>query len=700
MKILNFLLILILALTAYKINEAQQLYWKKIGNFSYVNDVKINSAGYIFACRQESNGIRRSVDDGESWEFLNIPNSMIGNLAITRTDQIFASDINRSNNSIYTSHDGGNTWTECSITGGNIRSLFVSREGYIYAGNLTGRFFKSTDEGLTWSSDSITNKQINCIGSCSNGQIFVGTEGAGIYSSTDFGESWFQVNSSPVDIYSIVIKENDYIFATSFENVLISEDYGISWNPANIFFYSRCVLGIDSANSIFVSRSGIRKTTDNGQTWIDLGGPDNITRIEPSLNKIYLAASSGVYRYDPNVPPPNLLGSEFLPFHTGNKWQYMEDESNSNGNSYSLQVVSVLSDTLINNLSYFRLSSYNDLLRYSKSERKIYLRWNDSDYVYVDFNVPLDNVYQAFGPWHYYGNAVALGGEQQIFNRDLVYGGLEFDSGTSLTDVVFTDSIGITSKHVGLSWGPVYSYEDDLLEAIIYDSTGISEFITNHFKPEFDLIPLTEIDTVLFHLNFEIHHNYTRLNSMWNAGVDFIDSVKMFSYYSKDDSIISVPVIIPSHTANPVNYNYTVNKQLNTTLLRNGFTFNYRFTAKDKGLIPEYTNNPDSGYYHCVWQDPSGVNQRSYLRVFALSQNYPNPFNPTTKIKIQLPESGRVTLIVYDVLGRKISTLVNEEKPAGSYEVNFNAPNLPTGVYFYRIEAGKYSDTKKLMLLK
>ncbi len=86
--------------------------------------------------------------------------------------------------------------------------------------------------------------------------------------------------------------------------------------------------------------------------------------------------------------------------------------------------------------------------------------------------------------------------------------------------------------------------------------------------------------------------------------------------------------------------------------------------------------------------------------IFSLSQNYPNPFNPTTKIKYQLPELSKVRLTVYDVLGREIKVLVDQEKPAGTYEVEFDAANLPSGVYFYRIEAGKYSDTKKLLLLK
>ncbi len=85
---------------------------------------------------------------------------------------------------------------------------------------------------------------------------------------------------------------------------------------------------------------------------------------------------------------------------------------------------------------------------------------------------------------------------------------------------------------------------------------------------------------------------------------------------------------------------------------------------------------------------------------FALSQNYPNPFNPSTMISYQLPMNSYVTLKVYDVLGREVATLVNGKQSAGYYKTAFNAERLPSGVYFYRLQAGDYSKTMKLLLLK
>ncbi|MFQ3609155.1 MAG: T9SS type A sorting domain-containing protein, partial [Chloroherpetonaceae bacterium] len=93
---------------------------------------------------------------------------------------------------------------------------------------------------------------------------------------------------------------------------------------------------------------------------------------------------------------------------------------------------------------------------------------------------------------------------------------------------------------------------------------------------------------------------------------------------------------------------------------------------------------------------------------FALEQNYPNPFNPTTIINYQLPTASNVSLKIYDVLGKEVVTLVNGRQEAGTYNFNFNASNLASGIYFYRLQASatngasgsNFVETKKMMLVK
>jgi hypothetical protein len=97
----------------------------------------------------------------------------------------------------------------------------------------------------------------------------------------------------------------------------------------------------------------------------------------------------------------------------------------------------------------------------------------------------------------------------------------------------------------------------------------------------------------------------------------------------------------------------------------------------------------------------SDVNEKENIPTdYKLYQNYPNPFNPSTKIKYELPKSGYVKIIVYDNLGREVKVLVNQYQNAGYYEIQLSAGELSSGVYYYKIQADNFSETKKFILLK
>jgi len=145
----------------------------------------------------------------------------------------------------------------------------------------------------------------------------------------------------------------------------------------------------------------------------------------------------------------------------------------------------------------------------------------------------------------------------------------------------------------------------------------------------------------------------------------------------------------------------TSNNGTNWTAVNTGLTNNY-ITALDVS-----GTNLFAGNLNGVWMRPlpemitSVDNKYNNLPTsFSLQQNYPNPFNPATSIKYSIPKSGIVIIKVFDVLGRKISTLVNEYKLAGNYSVQFNAAKSTSGVYFYRMESGSFTQTKKLLILK
>jgi lysophospholipase L1-like esterase len=132
-------------------------------------------------------------------------------------------------------------------------------------------------------------------------------------------------------------------------------------------------------------------------------------------------------------------------------------------------------------------------------------------------------------------------------------------------------------------------------------------------------------------------------------------------------------------------------------------------------LLPTYQNDglhPDTAGYRTMGQSIDrnlfagadtttvGVNSLEAIDGYALGQNYPNPFNPKTIVRSQLPETSFVTLAVYDVLGREVAVLANERRAAGYYEDTFDASGLASGVYIYRFASGKFSQAKKMMVVR
>jgi len=131
---------------------------------------------------------------------------------------------------------------------------------------------------------------------------------------------------------------------------------------------------------------------------------------------------------------------------------------------------------------------------------------------------------------------------------------------------------------------------------------------------------------------------------------------------------------------------------------------NIGLTSAGEKIWPVWMDN-STGIYQ-IWTVPieiSSVDVKEEPQPgsdFYLEQNYPNPFNPTTHFEFRIANFGFVSLIVYDVLGKEVATLVNEDKPAGEYEVEFNATGLPSGVYFYQLRAGEFIQTRKMIFLE
>jgi hypothetical protein len=367
---------------------------------------------------------------------------------------------------------------------------------------------------------------------------------------------------------------------------------------------------------------------------------------------------------------------------------------------YQLNTLGIEIDTVIQNNEY--IFYRNDWVRYSENDKKIFIWYNDSDKVYMDFNLPPAGTFPYYTGPPYNFIATVFAGSTILFNDTINYKGFSWGAYTyGYYKERFGENIGPFLNSSESTAGPdIYSTES-LIMAILLDSLNNPVLLTDHHMPEINLIPKTLINSNSFQLNFSVGHFYSKYfdpNSP-HQGINFIKDVLFIRNYSKNDSIVLNDTIAAYNT--PKTSQYSITFPIDTTLLQNEYSLNYKVIAKDKGLIQETTLSPDTGFYQCVWDYETTVDAEiSSPNKFSLSQNYPNPFNPSTSIQYAISSRQFVSLKVYDVLGKEIATLVNEEKSTGKYNVEFNASSLASGIYYYQLRAGDYVETKKMILLK
>lgn len=153
-----------------------------------------------------------------------------------------------------------------------------------------------------------------------------------------------------------------------------------------------------------------------------------------------------------------------------------------------------------------------------------------------------------------------------------------------------------------------------------------------------------------------------------------------------------IPSNVPSQF-NQIEFKFKLVRLSGSGPFNGNVTFDYMYSSA-MGGIQWFETIDDFGDLARI------TNQNKIAENFQLFQNYPNPFNPATNIKFQIPNSTFVTLAVYDMLGKEIEILVDEKLNAGTYKVDWNASNFSSGTYFYRLTAGEFTETKKMILLR
>ena len=408
----------------------------------------------------------------------------------------------------------------------------------------------------------------------------------------------------------------------------------------------------------------------------------------------------------------SILPQNWLPLEVGNKWQYINFDfggsftmPDTNYFNVTISYSEIFKDTVINNNIYYSFSPIAaDWFRFSAIEQKIFYWYENEDKLVMDFTLPSDSFFISYlpNPFSTIVTANSISGNYWLFDSLFFYKGFHWF-------VVIDGSTGQTIKYIpnfGVVADSFYYYDNASLGYIkvvrkLVQANISGNNIRGNDAPSIFLDPIFSLPDSNFTLNILVTHPYNIFfpsNPSFN-GLNYIDSVQLYSYYSKED------LIVQNQSIQAVNNGRTeeweIDTFLNSQLLRDGFSFNYKIEAKDKGLVPQNCFAPDTGYFIATYDTTTGlVSNSNILLSFRLYQNFPNPFNPNTKIKFEIPESGFVSLKVYDVIGNEMTSLINEEKQIGTYEVNFDASGLTSGVYYYQLRQGNFIETKKTILIK
>lgn len=203
-----------------------------------------------------------------------------------------------------------------------------------------------------------------------------------------------------------------------------------------------------------------------------------------------------------------------------------------------------------------------------------------------------------------------------------------------------------------------------------------------------------DIDTSLVNLNAEMPPFFPEIT--FDSRFEYGELVKKVS---ADSGLIDINILVQAN-ALPINLSWEINPE-------NGINYSFvgdSITGKVSSVLAESGNTSFSQLNNSRIQLLAKVDGSSSKKLipkeYNLYQNYPNPFNPITTIKYDIVKSQDVKLAVYDILGREVATLVNEQQQPRSYEVKFDATYVSSGIYFYQLNAGDFIDTKKMILIK
>ncbi len=656
--------------------------------------------------------------------------------------------------SIYLSTDNARTWTSISkgiAPPSNGFSSFDTIGHHLFVIDNGGGHYHSKDNGLTWSKyiDSISGAPIWNFASIDS-NLFAGTYGAGVFCSKDSGTTWTAVNSGLKNLHTgLIYSYGKNLFAVNDSGYFRSTSNGISWTQLQT---GGCTNIVGSDSVLYGRGSGMYQSTDTGKSWNKIGNIKNpkIFALHGSHilvstdiimgGRTYYSTNNGTQWTDVSSGVTNrnisavALTDSILLIGTANGGIYRSsnngvtwtEANNGIAASYPLPVKSLA----LQGGNLFAGTDGGGIFRSSDK---------GSNWKEINTGLGLKHVISLTS----YGTNVFAG---TIFGK-IFRSDNEGENWTLVNNGLPSDSSLPSYEYPLLLELPLIFCDTTLFATIGYSTGGI--FRSTNYGTNWVPVPygsgsyFATSGTTIYGGGGGVCH-ITENGTTWIADTNGlpVNGANVSALAIHDSTVfagnggygiytlsIHGSTWKPANTGLPQNYPsvvrmVTAGKYVFALLItgmyytsNDGATWNSVTSAfLDDGaytLIADSTNiyaglfgsvATEGVYYHPISALITSVSNdgKKVPSRFSLSQNYPNPFNPTTTITYDIPAGtyGHTSLRVYNILGREVATLVNETKAAGTYHVTFDASKLPSGIYFYRLQSGSFTQTKKLVVLK
>ncbi len=633
--------------------------WQKVGadNCNFVA-VSASDANHIITDKT------RSSDGGTTWDTLTTPTSAdvmfaYGSDSVVYSTSAVGDTVNRST-------DFGTTWTAIDDSAGlygNCLALLSSNSAdVLYAITSFGYVNRTYDGGITWSRIPFANyfpdTLVACLSPANSQSITIITQDS-MYRSMNGGTTFSSIkNSVSYNLSSLVPDWNDsstfYLFDGSSSNghVFKTTNSGNSWTVSYGNYLNGKILRSSPDGAVYVAtaESGLLKAANQGQIWKSIGP---VTDVPVGM---IVLSDMAMYSWDYYTVYKTTDG--------GNTWTVIHDSPAED--KYELAVS-------------------------AQNTSKLYVAMSDSLALSAD------------------GGASWKG----LASSNVPYG--VFVSPLSDSMIIVAGSIGVSgSTNGGTSWSKITlpSRADGLLWSTVNQNTLFS-YAPNAFNKSTDAgstwspvnIP---IDTTDYIWDAEA----SRTGTIYIGAYVVLKSTDNGTTFSKvyDWTASANNWFITNITIDPTNDQKLYAASSNILIGSSDGGATWLSATPALPSPPNFAAVSPSGkvfastangiYYAGVQLTGVRIVSSRIPSKFELDQNYPNPFNPTTTINYAIPTRSHVTLSVFNTLGQKVIELVNGEKDAGSYSIAFKAAGLASGVYLYRIQAGSFVQTKKLVVVK